>query len=547
MTTSPEAPELIQYSCERCKTRFVLPPSSRKLGLTGMFRAFSTGVGRALKMHEGLRHGVGVARRELLAKMDDEAYQAFVVSFRFCHECRQFVCNDCWSKARGTCLTCATKAMPSPARTSPAAAPARPVLTPARPVVKSPIPDIPRPIISAAPQRRGRTRRDFVLVGMTLAIVLLSIEGGVLLLNATGGPSDLSAGQSQNGSQAPGSNPSPLRQWIVTPPPETPGGGTASSSSNPNGTGTTGSTGSTGSTGTLAPGATERPGATHGPTKTLRPGETPPPATPTPPGQTPTPPGQTPTPTPIPTPPPTDTPTPSPGQVIITASSGTMTYGGSVPAITPSYAGLTGGDTAPTNPPTCSTVATSSSTVGPYTSSCTGASDPKYTFTYVDGSVTVDPAPVTVTASSPSITYGDAVPTITAGYSPSIVPATLPSCSTTYNQGDAAGGSYATSCSGAADPNYTFTPVGGTVSVAKRTLHATCDSYLIAVGADVPPYGFTITSGSFYGSETWGSLPTCSSSYQTTDPAEVIQITISPGTVSSNYSATYSDGTLTVQ
>ena len=57
---------------------------------------------------------------------------------------------------------------------------------------------------------------------------------------------------------------------------------------------------------------------------------------------------------------------------------------------------------------------TSVTPVGSYDSSCSGAVDPNYAFTYVDGSVTVGPASITVTASSGSMTYGGAVPTITA-------------------------------------------------------------------------------------------------------------------------------------
>ena len=173
MSFSQEAPSLIQYSCERCKTRFVLPPSSRKLGIGGRLRAFSTGVARAFRMHESIGESYEAARRQRLAKMDDEAYQAFVQSFRFCHECRQFVCNDCWSASRRSCLTCADKAMTS--------------LPKARPPFAPTGPDIPRPIVATAPPRKGHLRRDIALLALTLCIVLVAIEGGVLLLNATTG------------------------------------------------------------------------------------------------------------------------------------------------------------------------------------------------------------------------------------------------------------------------------------------------------------------------------------------------------------------------
>ena len=81
--------------------------------------------------------------------------------------------------------------------------------------------------------------------------------------------------------------------------------------------------------------------------------------------------------------------------VTVTASSDSMTYGGSTPTITPSYSGFVNGDTAAslTTPPTCSTAATSSSPVGSYPSSCSGAADPNYTFSYVERLGQVNPAP----------------------------------------------------------------------------------------------------------------------------------------------------------
>ena len=66
-----------------------------------------------------------------------------------------------------------------------------------------------------------------------------------------------------------------------------------------------------------------------------------------------------------------------------------MTYGGTSPTITPNYSGFVNGDTASslTTAPTCSTAATSSSTVAgsPIRPSCSGAVDPNYTISYIGG------------------------------------------------------------------------------------------------------------------------------------------------------------------
>jgi hypothetical protein len=79
----------------------------------------------------------------------------------------------------------------------------------------------------------------------------------------------------------------------------------------------------------------------------------------------------------------------------ITASSGTMTYGGPVPAITPSFSAFVLGQTnltALTTQPTCSTTATNASPVASYPSTCSGAVAPNYAISYTPGTVTVGKA-----------------------------------------------------------------------------------------------------------------------------------------------------------
>jgi len=71
---------------------------------------------------------------------------------------------------------------------------------------------------------------------------------------------------------------------------------------------------------------------------------------------------------------------------MVTASSPTITYGGRA-AIAGSYSGFVNGDNASslTTPPSCATTATSSSPVGTYASTCSGASDRTTTSRYVAG------------------------------------------------------------------------------------------------------------------------------------------------------------------
>jgi hypothetical protein len=85
----------------------------------------------------------------------------------------------------------------------------------------------------------------------------------------------------------------------------------------------------------------------------------------------------------------------NPAPLTITASSGTMTYGGPVPTITPSFSAFVLGQTnltALTTQPTCSTTATSASPVASYPSTCSGAVAPNYAITYAAGTVTIGKA-----------------------------------------------------------------------------------------------------------------------------------------------------------
>ncbi len=88
--------------------------------------------------------------------------------------------------------------------------------------------------------------------------------------------------------------------------------------------------------------------------------------------------------------------------------------------------------------------------------------------------MTVDPAALTITASSGSFTYGGTPPTIVGAYSglangdTSSSLTTQPSCSTSATSTSSAG-AYSSSCSGAADSNYTITYVTGTVTINQAT------------------------------------------------------------------------------
>ena len=195
-----------------------------------------------------------------------------------------------------------------------------------------------------------------------------------------------------------------------------------------------------------------------------------------------------------------------------------MVYGSAVPTITPSYSGFVNGDTPAslTTPPVCTTTASSSSSVGSYVTSCSGAVDSNYVITYVPGVLTVSPAPLTITASSPQVHLNGAVPTITPSYSGFVNGdtdwslTTPPTCSTSYTQGaPASSGPWVTSCHGAVDTNYSISYVNGAVTICgSHVLVITASSSSLTYGSPVPTVTYTTSP-----TVTLSTPPVCTTSY----------------------------------
>ena len=235
--------------------------------------------------------------------------------------------------------------------------------------------------------------------------------------------------------------------------------------------------------------------------------------------------------------------------VVVTASSATSVYGSDAPEIQATYSGLVNGDTAPDTAPDCGTDATSSSPVGTYASSCSGAVDPNYTFTYVGGSVDVTPAPATVIASSASVAFGDPIPAVTASYSGLVngdtAPATAPLCGTDATEG-APSGTYTTTCAGAADPNYTFGYTDGTLTIVagNAPVTLTASSATMTYGDAVP--AITASYDGFTGGQTEPvTAPTCSTTATSSSPVGTYPTTC-VGAADPNHVITVVEGSITV-
>lgn len=240
----------------------------------------------------------------------------------------------------------------------------------------------------------------------------------------------------------------------------------------------------------------------------------------------------------------------------ITADSKTMTYGGTVPALTATYSGFVNGDAVGSlNPaPTITTTATSTSTAGSYPITAAGAVDPNYAITYVAGTMTVGKVALTITANAASSVYGAplaASSALTVGYSGFVNgdgPANLTTLPTVANSAvaGAAAGTYVLTPSGASSPNYTFTYVNGVYTITKAALTVTADNKSMALGGPLP--ALTITYTGFVNGDAASSLttqPTVSTAATASSGAGTYAITVT-GAASPNYTFSYVNGLLTV-
>ena len=230
-----------------------------------------------------------------------------------------------------------------------------------------------------------------------------------------------------------------------------------------------------------------------------------------------------------------------------------------VPALTASYSGFVNGDTAAnlTTQAALSTTATAASRVSgnPYTITASGAADADYTISYVNGSLSVTPASLTVTADAKSKAYGAALPALTASYSGFVNGdtaanlTTQAALSTTATAASHVSGSpYTITASGAADADYTISYVNGSLSVTPVSLTVTADAKSKAYGAALP--ALTANYAGFVNGDTAANLTTQAALSTTATAASRVSgspytITAS-GAADADYTISYVNGSLSV-
>jgi hypothetical protein len=164
----------------------------------------------------------------------------------------------------------------------------------------------------------------------------------------------------------------------------------------------------------------------------------------------------------------------------------------------------------------------------------------------------VAPAGLTITANDQSMTYGGALPTLTASFAGFVngdtasvfatSPNVPPSLSTVPATNHA--GKYAIDVSGALDPDYTITYVSGTLTIKPASLTITADTKAITAGDALPT--LTASYQGFVNGDSASSLvtpPALSTTATSTSLPGPYPITVS-GAVEPDYTITFVSGTL---
>jgi hypothetical protein len=240
-------------------------------------------------------------------------------------------------------------------------------------------------------------------------------------------------------------------------------------------------------------------------------------------------------------------------------SNQTKVYGAAMPVLTATYSGFVNGDGPAelSGAPSLSTPATSSSGVGAYviTVGPGTLSAANYTFTFVDGVLTVTPAQLTVTADAATRIYGQANPVFTdtitgfvngdtssvvSGSASLTTPATISSGVGTYTITAKPGTLSAA--------NYAFAFVNCTLTVTAATLTVTANDASKDYGQANP--GFTETITGYVNGDTASVVSGAASLSTTATPASGVggyTITAAQGTLSAaNYRFALVNGTLSV-
>ena len=238
----------------------------------------------------------------------------------------------------------------------------------------------------------------------------------------------------------------------------------------------------------------------------------------------------------------------------VTANNATREYGDANPAFSASYSGFKNGEnlgtSGVTGTPGLTTTATATSAVpGPYTIAAAAGtlSSANYSFTFVDGQLTITKATLNVKADNATREYGDANPTFTAtytGFKNGEVLATSgvtgsPSLTSTATPTSAVPGPYtiAAALGTLASGNYNFAFVDGQLAVTPRPATVTANNKSKTYGDADPAFTGTLTN--FLAADGVTATYSRTAGETVGGSPYTISATLSPAGVLGNYAITY--------
>ena len=233
----------------------------------------------------------------------------------------------------------------------------------------------------------------------------------------------------------------------------------------------------------------------------------------------------------------------------VTAANSSRAYGAANPTFTASAAGAVNGDSFSF---TESTTATPASPVGTYSivPVATGANLANYNVVYVNGTLTVSQATLTVTAANASRVYGASNPAFTASAAGAVNGDSFSFTESTTATPASPAGTYSIvpAVTGANLANYIVFSVYGTLTVNKASLTVTPNNQSIVSGSALPTLSAAIAG--FVNGDTQTvvtGVPTLTTSALSSSPAGSYPIVATLGTLSAtNYGFTFGTGTLTI-
>ena len=234
----------------------------------------------------------------------------------------------------------------------------------------------------------------------------------------------------------------------------------------------------------------------------------------------------------------------------VTADDKTRAYNTPNPALTYVITDGSGAVVAVTGTAAISTTAVQTSPVGAYPITVSqGTLDNNYSYTFVNGTLTVTPAALIVTADDKTRPYNTDNPAltyvVTDGSGTVVSVPGTPALSTTAVKASPVGSYPITVAQGSLDKNYTYTFIPGTLTITKGALIVTADDKTRPYNTDNPALTYVVKDGAGKVVNVSGAAALSTTAVKTT-PVGTYPIVPTQGTLDDNYAYTFVNGTLTI-